>query len=197
MSYHLYHTDGFVLRAWPVGESGRLYDLFTARLGRVMARASAVRELKSKLRYHLQDLNLVRLSLVRGQVGWRIVNAESNNLDLSQSALVREKRLAIARLARLLGRLVVAEGRRLNVYQEFECSLIFLTLENLTPTALANYEIMTVLRLLETLGYWPGSDSLKLFARLAPWRLELVESFTPHRALAAALIEEAIYHSHL
>lgn len=197
MSHHLYHTDGFVLRAWPVGESGRLFDLFTARLGRVAALANGVRELKSKLRYNLQNLNLVRLVLVRGRARWQIVSAEPHDLSLGRSVLGSEKRLAVARLGRLLGRLAVAEGRRLNVYREFERSLHFLTSENLAPAALANYEIIATLRLLETLGYWQGSDLLKSFVSSAPWQLRLVESFTPHRVLAQAMIDEAFYHSHL
>lgn len=202
MANYLYHTDGLILGSRPTGESGRLFQIFTERLGRVTALAAGIRELKSKLRYSLIESDLVKISLVRGRGVWRIINAEPRfNLGDFKKAEPLEcdpaKRTAAARLCRLLIRFVVDQGRRANVWREAESAYEFLMAETFSPEALANFELLAVLRLLETLGYCETTPLLRPLAAAAPWRLAEVETFTPHRPAALAIIEQALYHSHL
>lgn len=180
----------------PLGEASRLFDIFTARLGRVTALAAGVRELKSKLHYHLQELAAVRVSLVRGRGLWRIVHAESFCFPLALSMLGPERRVVAARLLGLLSRLVVDEGRRGRVWREASDACRFLSHELLTASELANFELLAVWRLLATLGYCETSLILVPFA-VAPWRRTLVLAFEPHRQLALPIVEQALYHSHL
>jgi len=196
----LYHTDGLILGSWPTGESSRLFQIFTERLGRVTALAAGVRELKSKLRYSLIESDLVKISLVRGRGVWRIINVEPRfNLgDFNKIEPLEcgpAKRAAAARLCRLLIRFVVDEGRRANVWREAESAYEFLMAETFSPEALANFELLAMLRLLETLGYCETSPLLRPLG--APWQLTKVETFTSHRQTALAIVEQALYHSHL
>lgn len=202
----LYHTDGLILVSRPAGESSRLFQIFTERFGRVTALAVGVRELKSKLRYHLQDLCLARFALVRGRAGWQIVYAEPIRFNLEDFKKVEplkggiggpEKRDAAARLCRLLVRFVVGEGRRVNVWREAASAYEFLVAETFSPEALVNFELLASLRLLETLGYCESPPPLRPLAAAAPWQLAKVETFTSHRQTALAVVERALYHSHL
>ncbi|MBI2097544.1 MAG: DNA repair protein RecO [Candidatus Vogelbacteria bacterium] len=205
MSRFFYHTDGLILGSQPVGESSRLFQIFTERLGRVTALAAGVRELKSKLRYSLTELNLVRFSLVRGRGVWRIVCTETiqPRFDPGDFKKVEpfktdsKKLAAAARFLNLLSRLVVDEGRRANVWREAASAYEFLMAETFSSEALANFEILASLRILETLGYCELPPLLRSLAAAMPWQLTKVGAFTPHRQTALAIIEQALYHSHL
>ena len=76
MSHPIYQTTGFVVKGVNNGESNKTFHLLTPDLGLIIGHAQAVRELKSKLRYHLQEATLLSLGLVRGKDIWRIVHAE-------------------------------------------------------------------------------------------------------------------------
>ena len=68
----------------PVGEADRLYTICTRDLGKVVARAIAVRKINSKLRGNLEPLSLSSVSFVKGKDFWRITSAElMNTISLS------------------------------------------------------------------------------------------------------------------
>ncbi len=205
MSRFLYHTDGLILGSQPVGEASRFFRIFTERLGRVTALAAGIRELKSKLRHSLIELSLVKISLVRGRGGWRIVSAEpiQSRFDLEDLKKVEpfktdsKKLVATARFLNLLSRLVVDEGRRAGVWREAASAYEFLMLENFSPETLANFELLAALRLLAALGYCELPAPLRPLAPVRSWQLAEIEALTPYRQTALVIIEQALYHSHL
>lgn len=69
-------TNAFILRRYNIRDTDRIYTLYTERLGKVEAIATGVRKIKSKLAPHLEPFGIVRVTLVRGRLGWRLVNAE-------------------------------------------------------------------------------------------------------------------------
>src|SRR4051812_15310479 len=75
MAYHIYRTEGIVLRGSPDGESNKYLSVYTRELGLVGATARSVRKAESKLRYGLQEYSISTVSLVRGRDVWRITNA--------------------------------------------------------------------------------------------------------------------------
>lgn len=75
--YEVYTTDAFVIQARYVGENDRIYHLMTREYGLIVARATGVRKLASKLRYQLQLFRRVQVALIRGRDFWRITGAES------------------------------------------------------------------------------------------------------------------------
>lgn len=193
MSRYLYHTDGLILASWPVGEADCRLDIFTARLGRIAARAPGVRELKSKLRYHLQILTLARLAFVRGAGGWRVVHAAP--LFEFGRPWSDGKRAAAARLLSLLSRFVVAPGRLARVWREAASAYQFLLNEALSGET-ADFELLATWRLLVVLGYGQASPALAPFAG-RPWERSLISDFSAVRQKAFLVVEQALYHSHL
>lgn len=75
MSYHIYTTEGIVLRQSPLREADRIYSIFTEELGLISATANGVRKESSKLRGSLEPLSLSKISLVKGREYWRITSA--------------------------------------------------------------------------------------------------------------------------
>src|SRR3989344_1359216 len=75
--HHTYTTEGIVIASSPQDEASKFLYILTPDLGLVGVKAQGVRELKSKLRFHLQDFTHLELSLVRGKSGWRVTNAAS------------------------------------------------------------------------------------------------------------------------
>ncbi|MEK7585526.1 MAG: recombination protein O N-terminal domain-containing protein [Patescibacteria group bacterium] len=193
LSYQHYHTSGLILSSRDVGEADRLYDIFTERFGRITALAKSVRQLKSKLRYQLRDWQLVKLSLVRGKNVWRIVYTESR----AGATLGQERERVLGRWLKLLDRLVVDEGRRPSVWREVWQAYFFLQTESLAPAALADYELLASLRLLEALGYCEVPRSCAIFGVGTPWLATPLDQVSPHRDSITAVVEEALYHSHL
>jgi len=196
MSHWLYHTDGLILADWPSGDTGRRFDIFTDRLGLIAAQAIGVREIKSKLRYHLQTPAAVQISLVRGRGGWRIVYADTSPFSLTRAKFNLAKLAAAARCLKLLGRVVPAAGRRPRVWREISGAYQFLARAGLTEAELADFELLTIWRILTALGYSQILPTLVPFAA-APWSKKLIIAFGLERQAALLIVEQALYHSHL
>lgn len=77
MSYHVYTTESFILKGYPLKEADAYYQILTKDLGLITASARGVRRLESKLAPSLIDGSKTTLSLVRGKHSWRIIGAVS------------------------------------------------------------------------------------------------------------------------
>lgn len=94
MPYHIYTTEGLVLKARPLREADRVYVILTRDLGLVRATGSGVRKENSKLRASLEPYSLSTISLVRGKEYWRITSAILERTlprDLAQPLSLIEK----------------------------------------------------------------------------------------------------------
>ena len=74
MSYHIYTTDGIILKRTPFGEANILLHILTEDLGLIMASARSARLSVSKLRPALQEYAYVSVSCIKGKNGWKITN---------------------------------------------------------------------------------------------------------------------------
>jgi len=111
MSHFIYSTEAIILDEMPQGEDSRLYFLLTEDLGLVLAQATGVRLLKSKLRFHLSLFDLARVELVRGKNIWRITSARS---EAEAGKFYRSQNVDVfARLSRLVRRMVHGEAQPL------------------------------------------------------------------------------------
>lgn len=144
--YQKYHTEAFVLGHHEVGESDRIYALFSREFGLVRARAGAVRSEYSKMRYSLQTSSYIDVSLVKGQRGWRAAGASVIATPLSGDAL-----RVFARASRLVLRLV--HGEEKNDYLYSILSSVHQTLRAATREPLPVIELVCVARILYSLGY--------------------------------------------
>lgn len=198
MSYHLYHTDAFVIGGTPSGEGSRILTLFTRELGMISASARSVREERSKLRYCLQDFSLSEVTLVRGRDSWRITNASIIE-SVFRSFQESSKTLALfARVFRLLRRLLQGEGKNEPLFAAIVSAYSFLKNKNSISLEQANIEIVLVLRILFLLGYLsPRSEFLPFISDVLLWDDNLVEIAGTFRSLAVADINHSLTESQL
>ncbi len=200
MPHYLHRSEAFIIGSRPIGEGSRLLDLITDRLGRVPVLAQGSRELRSKLRYRLSDLNFVQTTLVRGREFWRLVGAEPlTDLNIEKLMTDYNYRMPVARLALLLRRFLPTNETAADprLYAEVRSAISFLTQHNLSVQEREQYEIAAVWRLLSRLGY--GRRTRTLEAILVPenWSRDLLITTAACQPEAIASINEALYHSQL
>ena len=189
--YQKYHTEALIVGSREMGESDRVYALFTKDFGLVRARASSVRSERSLMRYALQNYSRANVSLVKGKHGWRAAGASAimNASGSPQNIKV------FARIAELTTRLV--HGEEKNEY-------LFETLANaheaLTKGAHASataVEVVCVARVLYALGYIsPEALESTLFTHTA-YGIEHLSEVEAKRDQILSSINKAIAETHL
>ena len=166
--YTKHHTEGLVLKSFDIGEADRGYHIFTRDLGLVYAKAKSVRELRSKLRFGLQELTHADMSFVRAKDTWRITHAQAKTHLFVALTPEREKVALVRRTMKLLRRLLQGEEKDTELYDVVVKALTFLTQQDLSKENLANFEVLLVLRLLNTMGYL-GEDRRFGYLLAAPY----------------------------
>ncbi len=196
MAYAFYTTKAFVLSRREVSEANFLYDFFTEQFGRISARAQGVRKLASKLRYNLQPFARVEVTLVRGREGWRIVGAwpDSHFASIKENSA---KRHTFSEVLAMIDRLYTGERPEARLFEEVSAAAAFLDQNHLGSESLEAYRLLLVFRLVDQLGYAARPLPLEPFLEENAWTRDVVESFLPHRRIAAGIIEQALQASHL
>ena len=197
MAHHIYHTDAIVLGGTNIGESHRLISIITRDVGFVCALAKSIRGEHSKLRFCLQDFSRVQVSLVRGRQVWRITGAtEYYNVyhALSQD---NEKLVLLARIRALLKRLL--HGEEKNEYLFNATAVFFDALRDdiLSTADLKALELITVLRILNSLGYLAHDIQFSAYVGGVALNGALLESVARIRSQAVNAINHALTASHL
>jgi DNA repair protein RecO len=197
MLHHVYTTRGFVVGGMPIGESNKYLYIFTKELGLVGATAQSVRDLKSKLRYALQDLSLSTVSLVRGKNVWRVVNAvpEKNFQTIFRGE--EQKILLSAHVLSLIKKLVVGEEKNPELFDILNSAFEFLEKENLTSLELRNAECILMLRIIHNLGYLGNSKNLNAFISDQTWNRGIIALMDPYYRESIKTINESLQESQL
>ncbi len=179
-----------------MGESNRFLYIFTRDLGLVGASAQGVRELKSKLRYSLQDFSYSSVDLVRGKEVWRVVNAGQVR---DARVLIKniEKRKVFVGVTSLLKRLCAGEGAHEGMFEEVLSGLLFLEKEEFTKEELRFFEIILILKTLNYLGYWGENEKFTNFIDTKQWNKKLLHKMHPLFKEALREVNSAIKESHL
>ena len=151
MAYKTYTTDAVVVGSEDRLTADKTIVLLTRDAGLVYARALGVRKERSKLRYGLQDFSCVRVSLVRGKQGWRVIGAERAH-NIYFSVHERAARAALLRIVKLLRRLVRGEEAHPYLYD-----VVADGLSELAACACSDDYFLTerllIIRVLAALGY--------------------------------------------
>lgn len=145
--------------------------VLTRELGLVRAGARGLHGGHSKLASALLELALVRISLVRGKHSWRVttVTLERNIASLLRSR--REALRALARVGRLVQKLVRGEEKHPELFDELESSAELLLKDD---TDSADWEVYTVARILHKLGYLALSEVPKSLSEASERRSDLI-----------------------
>ena len=197
MFYHTYNTEAFVLGSRPSGESSKYVYLFTKDLGLVGARAQGSREIKSKLRYALDDLSHSKVSLVKGKNSWKLTGAASHKNFFAQFKNERAKLVLCANAFALIKKLVAGEEKNQKLFEILEQGFSFLEQENLSDEDVLNAEAIFMLRILNNLGYFGEHEMLGGFALTEFWTPDLLKEMSAKRRNAISAINKSLEVSHL
>ena len=197
MAHHIYHTDAIVLGGTNVGESHRLISIFTRDVGFVRAMARSVRTEHSKLRFCLQDFSRAQVSLVRGRQVWRITGATEHYNVYHLLSNDHEKIVLLTRIRSLLNRLL--HGEEKNEYLFNVTAVFFDALRDnkLSANNLTALELITVLRILNSLGYLAHDKKFSVYVDDVDLDEELLENVSDIRPQAISAINRALTASHL
>ncbi len=158
MSHQIHHTEGFVISGSNYGEANRYLSIFTKDFGLLQASAQGLRKVTSKLRFSLQDFSYSKIDLVQGKEIWRVTNARkiTGYEKLSKNS---ETLKFLANIFRLLKRLCPGEEANTELFNYLTEIYNFLENESLDDQTLKNFECVSVLRILNYLGYIGASEN--------------------------------------
>lgn len=197
MFYHTYNTEAFILGSRPSGEASKYIYLFTRELGLIGAHAQGSRQLKSKLRYALDDLSHSKISLVKGKNSWKLTNAAPHKNLFSQFKSEPAKLRLAANALALIKKLVAGEEKNAKLFEILEQGFAFLEQNNLSEEDVQNAEAIFMLRILNNLGYFGASKTLENFAYTDAWNQALLQEMSRERRNAIFVINKSLEASHL
>ena len=196
MSHHIYTTEGIVLAGMSVGESNRYVYVLTKNLGLIGAHVQGAREIRSKLRFALNNFSHAEIALVRGKDMWRVTSAIPQP---SYQALFfdQDKIRSFARIASFIRRLIVGEIRHVDLFDLVFNTAIFFAAEKLTTKELACVEALVALSILDILGYGEKNPAWEDFVGPSFLDRKLLLNFEPHYVKVVASISRSLRESHL
>jgi recombinational DNA repair protein (RecF pathway) len=160
MEYRVYTTPALVLGGTARGEANKRLVLLTRDLGVVHADAQRIRDVRSKLRFALQQFALANISIVYGKSGWRVTNAVPLVSYWSRlQGKTPNAHKAMARIAFMVRRLVAGEMREPAIFYIAYGAFNMLTTDTLEVDDVDSIEHITILRLLCELGYMDRHDT--------------------------------------
>lgn len=180
------------------GESNRLISIFTRDLGLVRASAQGIRDLKSKLRYSVQDLSFGTVALVKGREVWRLTSA-NKLISLYDPRLPVAVRRLFSRVFAFITRLVSGEGKNPELYGILsDLSAFCFSAERAQAIEyIDEIEILARLRVLESLGYGPAEEKLAHFIHQKEWNKEIFDQIRNEKTLCIREIDKALRETHL
>jgi len=196
MSHYIYQTKGLILGGFNVGESNRFIHIFTKDLGLISASVQGVRELKSKLRYCLQDFSYANVDVIRGKQMWRVTNAgEICTLKFLMDDI--EKQKVFKNIVSLIKRLFTGEAQQEILFDDIVSGFMFLKNEEFSKEELRHFEIIMVLKILNHLGYWGKQEKFDDFLHKRMWDKKFLNEMTIFKSQALTDINHALKETHL
>jgi DNA repair protein RecO len=197
MSYHIYTTDGIVLKRQNFGESNSLFFVLTADLGLIIASAQAVRLGHSKLSPALQEYSLVSLSCVKGKNGWKITSAiPKENFFFDRPIFVQK---IVSQIAAVLVRMMPGEQKNQEVF--FVVLGGFSELKNVAEKNIPDFEVLMMLRILYELGYVDKNPQTEKFLQTdgenADWSEKILSEVSSGKIELIRLINKGLEESQL
>jgi recombinational DNA repair protein (RecF pathway) len=207
MSYHIYNTDGIVLKRVNFGESNALFYILTADLGLIISSAQAVRSHLSKLNSALQEYSLVTLSCVKGKNGWKLVNAvakENFFFDLAHTA-----QRVVSQIALSLLRMIPGEQKHPEIFSIVAGGFSALKKFSENPGNIGrehqaltdSFEILMMLRILHHLGYLEKNRQTEKFLQIGnigiDWDEKILSEILIVKSELVKLINQGLQESQL
>jgi len=185
--HQIYQVEGIVLKSVDFGESNKYLFILTKEFGLIKIVAQSLRNLKSKLRYGLQDLSVAQINLVRGRSVWRLTNSICEKNFYFLLAKDRNKLIVVNRVLNLLFQLLTGEEKNTDLYETVKESFSFLEKNDFKEARIKSFENIIVVRVLYCLGYFDKQKVTKngtlyvSFLNLTEWNENLLEKMEDSR----------------
>jgi DNA repair protein RecO len=194
MSYHIYTTNGIILKRTPYGEANILLQVLTEDLGLINASARSARVSGSKLRPALQEFEEVSLSCIKGKSGWKITNVIGKGNFFFE--FPKEFHKVLAQIGAVLLQMIQGESPHKEIFYTVKSGFEFL--KDLTKEQIQSFEILAVFRILYELGYIAKDNETKIFILDNDmWSMELLFSVDQNKKMLIERINKALKESHL
>lgn len=194
MSYHIYTSDGIILKRTPFGEANILLHILTEDLGLIIASARSARLSASKLRSALQEYAHISVSCVKGKNGWKVTNVVEKGSFFFEYEEYLHK--TVSQVAFLLLKMIQGETPHPEIFQTVKTGFEFL--KNVSEKDILNFETLTVLRVLFQLGYVVRDSVTEIFLKnTVEWNNELLEKVGENKTNIIGIINKALTESHL
>jgi DNA repair protein RecO len=194
MSYHVYSTEGIILKRTPFGEGNLILHVLTKEFGLVIGSARSVRLSKSKLRPSLQEYSLVLLSMVKGKNGWKITNASQTKNYFFDSPKFSHH--SLAQISSLLLKTITGELPHKEIFETVKSGFDYFS--KIKESEVKSLEILTVLRILYELGYVVKDEKTEKFLNnLLVWSEDLFSEIENNKISIVGLINNALKESQL
>ncbi len=191
MAYQTYITEALVCGSFDSQTADRSFLLFTREAGMIYAHAKSIREERSKQRYALQLCSHIRVTLVRGKNGWKIIGAVSLQ-NLYTAMKTREARAFLRNIILLLKRVIHGESAYTEIFDDV---IIACTSADIYESQCL--EPIISLRILHALGYVAPHETFMSFLHV-PCTEALPVSLAPEVSIyAKQTIEHALIQSQL
>lgn len=197
MSHHIYNTKAFIINNLPSGESDSIIIMYTEDFGLISAIAKGLRDMKSKLRYSLQELSYGTVALVRGREFWRVTNA-STEISLFNKALNPTLRSVLASILAFIKRFSPGEDKNNDI---FECikqfsSFLFRHQKDISSDDVIIVKAVSEFRIMYSLGYIKNISANKNILTES-YSLENIKVWQGEKETIKRMIDEAVRTSHL
>lgn len=194
MSYHIYTTEGIILKRTPFGEANLLLHILTIDLGLILASARSARVEVSKLRFALQEYTLVSISCIKTRNGWKITNVvEIESFFFGYPEYTHK---VLAQIVSLLIKMMPGESNHPAVFTIVKNAFVYL--KTFEKENLENFEILVVLRVLYELGYVANDSKMENFLiDLNDWNKNIFENVSDNKVVIIRAINKALKESHL
>jgi DNA repair protein RecO (recombination protein O) len=197
MSHHIYNTKAFIINAIPNGEADSIIIMYTEDFGLISAIAKGLRDMKSKLRYSLQELSFGTVALVRGREFWRVTNA-ATEISLFNKALAPSLRNVLASILAFVKRFSPGEDRNNDIFESLKqiSSFLFRHQKDISAEDASIVVLVTQMRIMYSLGYIKNISTGKDILTEA-YSLENIKSWSTEESALKGMINEAVNISHL
>lgn len=205
--YSIITTSAVVIRSRNSGENGKIFSLFCRELGLIKAHAQGVRKTNSKLRSHLVDFSLNKVSLVRGKNFWRLTGATTEKNYFQTFKVVPVKLKTAANIVHLLERLLHGEEKNEKLFDLVKGGFDFLENLSVERGRVLAFETTLVLRILHRLGYLgKHQDTISFASALGGpasgwetenWDDKLLVAIQPKIPHLITVINQSLQESHL
>lgn len=197
MSHHIYNTKAFIIKTLQSGEADSIITMYTEDFGLISAIAKGLRDMKSKLRYSLQEFSFGSVALVRGREYWRITNA-TTEITLYNKGLSQNLKKILASTLIFIKRFSPGESKNTDIFESLKhiASFLFRHQKDISTEEASVIESVTHLRIMYSLGYIRNISTSKNILT-GDYSLENLRHWHKESDLIKKMIDKAVQTSHL